>query len=365
MGNDELEQVWLAWASIGAATAWTLWLTLARSSWNTRVMLFDVALCAWLIGASAFVVAEGEIILGRPFFATGYPLSAPLLWGALRGPWAGAATAGVMALAHLASRPLNGIPLSDLSPGQVQNVTGAMLNYFVGGVAVGLVARLLMRSAAQVKAANEEIVKERELTARLAERESLARAIHDSVLQTLALVHKRGTELATRSTVDPREVKELADVAGAQQEELRALILRDPQASPSGQASLRDALEEAGRKTSGIRVDVSTIGPLWLGSHQVTELQAAVRQALENVVQHSGAERATVFAEEEGGEVTVTVRDDGAGFEYDEPKMAAAGKVGMSKSMKGRVVDLGGTMTVVSAPGRGTEIEFRLPSNHG
>jgi signal transduction histidine kinase len=364
MSQAELQREWLVWASIGAATAWTLWLTLARSSWNTAVLLFDVGLCVWLICVSAFVVGEGEIISGRPFFATGYPLSCPLLWGALRGPGAGVLTAAALAVAHLLSRPLNGIELSELSPGQVQNVTGAMLNYFVGGIAVGLVARLVQRYARAVEAANEETVKERELSARLAERESLAREIHDSVLQSLALVHKRGKELASHLAVDPRDVAELAEIAGKQQEELRTLILRDPEPAPVGRASLRDALESTSRAVEGIDVDVSAIGPLWAEARTVTELQAAVRQALENAARHSGAARATVFAEEEDGALSITVRDDGAGFEFDEKKLVQQGKVGILKSMKGRVEDLGGTMTIASAPVKGTEIEFRVPADH-
>lgn len=365
IGQDEMARAWLAWLSIGAAASWTLWLTLARSSWNTAVMLFDVALAVWMVGASSFVVQEGEIILGRPFFATGYPLSAPLLWGALRGPVVGAATAGVLGLAHLLTRPLNGIPLNELSPGQVQNVTGAMLNYFVAGVAVGLVARLLQRSAQALEAANEETLKQRELSARLAERESLARAIHDSVLQSLALIHKRGTELATRSSVESHEVSELADIAGRQQEELRSLILREPESSPTGRSSLRDGLEASARGVEGIKVNVSAVGPLWLPTHVANELQAAVRQAVENAARHSGAPAATVFAEEDAGHVVVTVRDDGAGFTYDETRLNAEGKVGISKSMKGRVEDLGGTMHITSAPGKGTEIEFRVPLSDG
>ena len=365
IGQDEMARSWLAWLCIGAAASWTLWLSLSRSSWNTTVMAFDIALCVVMIGASAFVIDEREIILGRPFFATGYPLSAPLLWGALRGPVVGAVTAVILGIAHLLTRPLNGIPLTALSPGQVQNVTGAMLNYLVGGVAVGLVARLLQRSARAIGEANEETLRQRELSARLAERESLARAIHDSVLQSLALIHKRGRELATRDSVEPSEIAELAEVAAKQQEELRSLILREPEAPPTGRASLRDALERSAREVEGIKVNVSTVGPLWLPTHMVNELQAAVRQALENAARHSGAPTVTVFAEEESAELGVTVRDDGVGFEYDEDRLVAAGKVGISKSMKGRVEDLGGKLLVTSARGKGTEVEFRVPLSDG
>jgi signal transduction histidine kinase len=68
-----------------------------------------------------------------------------------------------------------------------------------------------------------------------------------------------------------------------------------------------------------------------------------------------------VFAEAEHGWVTISLRDDGRGFDYDEDRLRADGKVGMLKSMKGRVEELGGRMRVETAPGEGTEIEFRVP----
>jgi signal transduction histidine kinase len=361
ISSDELIRDWLAWASLGAAGAWTLWLTLSRRTWNRGVMAFDLFVCGALILVSGLVIEEGEIISGRPFFATGYPLSAPLLWGAVWGPATGAGSAVVLAIAHLLSRPINGVALSELSPSQVQNVTGAMLNYLVAGVAVGLVAKLLRGSAEAVRRANEETTKERELSARLAERESLARAIHDSVLQSLALVHKKGKELAKGGPVSNQDVGRLADLAEQQEAELRALILREPEAPPSGRASLRDALEAAVRRINDPTVTVSTTGPIWMAQHAVDELQAAVRQGLENVAEHARATRTTVFAEEVEGTVTVSVRDDGTGFSYDEAKLLRDGKVGILRSMKGRAEDLGGSMVVSSSPGKGTEIEFRVP----
>jgi len=363
--NDALARASLAWASIGAAALWTVWLTVSRRTWNRGVMAFDIALCVWLVLASGLVIEEGQIVMGRPFFATGYPLSAPLLWGAVWGPLTGAGSALVLAVAHLLSRPVNGIPLSELSPAQVQNVTGAMLNYLVAGIAVGLVARLLRRSSEAVRRANEETLMEREVAARLAERQALARAIHDSVLQSLALINKKSRELAASGSIDPAEVARLAEIAGKQEGELRSLILREPEAPPTGRASLRDALEVIARETSGIKVNVSATGPIWLQRHVVDELQAATRQALENVVEHAGATATTVFAEEDDDHVSITVRDDGVGFDYDEARLQADGKVGVLTSMKGRAVDLGGTMSLKSEPGKGTEVEFRIPKTGG
>jgi signal transduction histidine kinase len=80
------------------------------------------------------------------------------------------------------------------------------------------------------------------------------------------------------------------------------------------------------------------------------------------VVKHAGATRAAVFAEEDARAVVVTVRDAGRGFTYDERRLLAEGKIGLAKSVKGRVEQLGGTMAVTSRPGAGTEVELRVPA---
>ncbi len=358
---DELRVPALAWASIGAAAAWTAWLTATRHRWTSSALWFDLSLCLWLVLVSGIVVPEGDVVQGRPFFATGYPLSAPLFWGASKGVRGGLVAGLILGCAHIATRPLNGVGLDELTALQVQNMTGATLNYVVAGVAIGVISRVLVRSAEAVARASEDLMAERERAARLAEREKLARQIHDSVLQALSFVHKRGRELATRESVPSVEVANLAELAAKQEGELRSLILRDPEDAPSGSASLRQLLEEVGRRVEGVPVSVSAVGAMWLPRSRAEEVTAAVRQALENVVRHADASRAVVFAEQEGEEIAVSIRDDGAGFEYDEAELQRAGKAGMLKSMKGRIEDLGGRMDVTSKPGSGTEIEFKVP----
>lgn len=349
-----------AWASIALAAAWTAVLTARGQRRQTGSMLVDFTVCAWLLVASALVVPDGAVVSDGPFFAQAYPVSAALMWGVARGPLPGLAAGAALSLFLIATRPLNGVALGQLQAPQVASLAGAVLNYVVAAGAVGLVARLLVDSAHAVDAANRAVVVERERAARLAEREKLGRQIHDSVLQALALIHKRGRELTGAPQVAPEAVGELADIAAAQEAELRSLILRAPEEPPRDSASLRAALEATARAIDGVAVTVSSVGPVWLDRACVEELAAAVRQALDNVVEHAEARRATIFAEEEDGIVTVTVRDDGRGFAYDESELRAAGKAGMLNSMKGRVEDLGGRMSVTSAPGRGTEIEFRV-----
>ena len=93
------------------------------------------------------------------------------------------------------------------------------------------------------------------------------------------------------------------------------------------------------------------------------ELTAAIRAALDNVRRHCGERaRAWVLVEDEPGLVTVTVRDDGPGIaEGRLAEAAAAGRLGVSHSICGRLRDLGGGATIRSVPGEGTEVELYLP----
>jgi len=297
----------------------------------------------------------------RPFFAAGYPVAAAVSWGAAGGVRAGVAAGLVLGASLAAGQLANGIDLAAEDAATLLDLAGGALNFALAGGAVGLVARLLERSAVQLRQATEETIRARERAARLAERESLARRIHDSVLQALTLVHKRGRELAAGGPVPPDQVAGLAEMAAVQERALRAMVLRDPGDGPTGAASLRAGLEAMAGATGHLEVTVGATGPIWLPAHHVEELAAAARQALDNVVEHAGASRAALFAEEDGGMVVVTVRDDGRGFQYDEAAFAAAGKIGLAKSIKGRVEQLGGRVRVTSRPGAGTEIELRVP----
>src|SRR5207245_2849185 len=171
-----------------------------------------------------------------------------LAWGAAWGPGAGLGAALSLGAALTLSRPVNGIALSSLNSAQWQSLANGIMTYVLAAVAAGAVSRVLMRSSEQVRAATEEAIRARERAARLAERDSLARAIHDSVLQALALIHKRGREVAGTAGTAAAEVRNHADMAAQQEEVLRGLILREPEEAPAtGLASLRDRLESLSR----------------------------------------------------------------------------------------------------------------------
>jgi signal transduction histidine kinase len=79
---------------------------------------------------------------------------------------------------------------------------------------------------------------------------------------------------------------------------------------------------------------------------------------LQNVANHAGTERATVFAEVDEHTLGITVRDDGVGLVFDPATLRERGKAGLLKSVIGRVEDLGGTVRVKTAPGEGTLVEI-------
>jgi signal transduction histidine kinase len=257
-----------------------------------------------------------------------------------------------------------------MSPAEADGATwGALVNgafyYLSAGGAAGVVRRVLLRSASERAGAIEEAARHRERAARMAERDALGRRIHDSVLQSLALVGKRGKELAACGSVRGEDVRDLVELAGRQEQELRALLSEPPADPPAGMVSVKTTLEAASFGVSGIPVTVATVGPAWLPAGEMETVAAAVRQALENVIRHAHASRATVYAEALDGELLISVRDDGVGFDFDALRLSREGKLGMLKSMKGRIEDLGGTMCVHSAPGQGTEVEFRLALHRG
>ena len=356
----------LAAAAVLLVAAWTAWLTLARPAPTWPLLAADLALAAGLNVLAGLVMPE-RTVGERPFFAAGYPVAAAVSWGAARGVRAGVVAGLALGVSLAAGLLANGVDLAAEDAATLLDLAGGALNFALAGGAVGLVARLLERSALQLRQATEETIQARERAARLAERESLARQIHDSVLQALALVHKRGRELAAGGPVPPGQVAGLAEMAAGQERALRALVLRDPDDGPTvDRRALRAGLEAvAGRGWGHLEVTVGATGPIWLPAHHVEELAAAVRQALDNVVEHAGASRVALFAEEDGGMVAVTIRDDGRGFTYDEAAFAAAGKIGLAKSIRGRVEQLGGRVRVSSRPGAGTEVELRVPDPQG
>jgi signal transduction histidine kinase len=212
------------------------------------------------------------------------------------------------------------------------------------GFVLGLAATAARRTSEQLRRlARAE--------AATAERERLARSIHDSVVQVLARVRARGDQL-------DGEAGELARLAGEQEIALRCLF----SATPPGAIGEQD-LGGALRLLASSRVEVSVPATaVALPAADVDELVAVTQEALANTARHGGPEtKSWVLVEDLGEEVVLTVRDDGPGVDSGQLVGAQrAGRMGVSGSIRGRVADLGATLTLDTGPGRGTEWEVRL-----
>ena len=351
----------LTWLALGAVGIWIGVISWFRAWDRPVVRWIDLFISAGFL-LVAPLLAEPGSLSEQPFLAAAYPLSTVLTWAAGAGLVPGLAVAGVLFVPLALSRPLNDLPYGELSAGEIAGVITMGVYYAFGAVTIGLFSATLERAARDLRLANEAAIGERERAARARERETMARTLHDSVLQSLALVHRRGRQLSTQPHVAGSEVAELVQVVEEEERALRALLQRQPEDAPEGALPLRTVLQAAAFGISGLTVTVSTVDPVWIRAGGAEEVSAAVRQALDNVVRHAQATGVTIFGERDGADISISVRDDGVGFDVDEASMAADGKLGITRSMRGRIEQVGGTMRIESAPGRGTEVEFRLPA---
>jgi signal transduction histidine kinase len=222
---------------------------------------------------------------------------------------------------------------------------GIVLLLLVGGVG-GYLVRLALAAEASVADAARSV-------AAAGERERLAREIHDSTLQVLALIARRGREIGGDGT-------DLADLAARQEAALRSLVATAADASGAQHTDLRSGLLHL----ASDRITVT--GPA--AAVEVPDAVAravlgAVREALANVERHAGAQaKAWVFVEAADRTLTVTVRDDGSGMPAGRLAAAAQdGRLGVAQSIVGRVAAAGGTVRIDSRPGEGTEVEITVP----
>lgn len=337
------------WLVAGVMAGWTAVVTIVRP--NPVLLTLDVLVTLFCMLISPYVQGSGGAATGlMPLTAT-WVAGPVLAWAVYGGRRAGAVAGILLSLADLWLRGLPGWPLS--TP-----VNGAVLLILAGTVA-GHVARL-------AKEAEEQFQRAARREAATRERERLARGIHDSVLQVLALVQRRGLEIGG-------EAAELGRLAGEQEAALREMVRTGPPADDLEQGT-RQGVDVIGevvdvgarlRRLSTSLVTVSTPAtPLRLPAPQAEEVLAAVSAALDNVVRHCGPDaRAWVFAEDDGARIIVTVRDEGPGIPAGRLAQAETeGRLGIAQSIRGRIAGLGGAVSITSAPGRGTEVELAVPA---
>ncbi|WP_055568506.1 MacS family sensor histidine kinase [Streptomyces atriruber] len=363
--HDKLDRPWLAVAYYAVLAPWTL-ATLPRvanaASCTRRFLFADLTVALVGILLTPLADSQQRIIDGVPTLPSIWTAGSVLAF-AIKGGWRWAASASLLVgVANVVQR-------GAFSRDTLHNV----LLVCIASIAIGYVVEL-------ARASERTLARALEIEAATRERERLARDIHDSVLQVLAMVQRRGTAIGG-------EAAELGRLAGEQEVALRTLVAGgmvpasyasedisqgavvravevpdDDPAEPDGAApcDLRSLLVPH----AGAKVTLSEPGaPVLLAPGAARELAAAVGAALDNVRRHAGDDaRAWILVEDEPDEVIVTVRDDGPGI--PEGRLAEAegeGRLGVALSIRGRLRDIGGTAELISVPGQGTEVELKVP----
>ncbi|SFE65054.1 Signal transduction histidine kinase [Actinopolyspora alba] len=321
-------------ASMVAWTAFTIWRYSKPSGRTKRLVLLDQFVTTGLFGLCYFVLTEHQLEQGLPTVVTMWHASMVTAAAVRCGMPGGFVSGAAAAAANFAMR-------------------GYIDSNMWMDTALHLVIGLLLGLASETaKHSTRRLARALRAEAATAERERLARDIHDSVLQVLARVRRRGGELGG-------EAAELATMAGEQETALRTLVSTGP--AERGGTSTDLAARLRAFEGTGVNVSVPAT-EVTLPAETITALCSVTGEALQNVAEHAGPEaHAWILLEDLGSEIVLSVRDNGPGIpEGRLEEAAAAGRMGVAQSIRGRVESLGGTVTLDTSLGEGTEWEIHL-----
>ena len=318
---------------VGAWTALSVGLAL-RMPPMTRTWLFVVI----DIGVAVFAVLS-SVLADSILFAGGYPLAAVFAAIYAKGTVGGAAAAIALTVAALARLP--GRPSFD-QPASVSIV----ISYLFSAAAAAGGASVLRSSDRRRAVAEEALAHEQEARARADERAEVAAHLHDSVLQTLAMIQR-----------EPSATDQVRGLARGQERELRRWLYETDDGQPAGFREAVRAMAAEIDDMADAAVEVVVVGDAPMDEH-LDALVRAGREAVLNAAKHAEAAEVSVYAEASADTAELFVKDRGRGFD--------AGAIpddrhGIAESILGRMERHGGSATINSTPGEGTEVRLALP----
>ena len=297
---------------------------LLRSPWW---LVVDVAISATLIVLSSMASPA------RGFFG-GYPFSTVLVAGYGNG-YPGAFLSAVL---------LSVVSVARLGGSEAIN---SSLVYLAGAGVTVWGFDVLRRNEAQRRALEQQLAAEAAERARSQERADTGAALHDSVLQTLALIQRRSDDPAAVASLARRQERDLRNWLSGRDQRLGGAD------GATFSAALTAAVADIERDYP-MTIEAVTVGDAPLDEVLVA-LVAAAREAMINTAKHAGVTTASVYAEVADGRATVFVRDRGRGFDTG---LVPPDRRGISESIVGRLQRHGATASITSRPGEGTEVEL-------
>ena len=329
LARDPLPDPAFAWALAVASVVWGLVTSLDQmrrhGSDPTWMSAGDALLASYALLAPD---AAGSSDL----FYGGFPGMAVAI-AAVRGRRWGWVVAGVLSAVTLAR-----FEVADL--GDVLSRLSQLVTYLMLAGIVGWAVHVIYETDAARRSAEES-------EARAEEKSRMAAHLHDSVLQTLALIQRESADAARVVSLARRQERDLREwLFGATGRESAGLAEAVRQVAAEIEESYR------------VKVEVVTVGESSL--HTAAEaLVGAAREAMINAAKHSGAEVVSVYVEADDSSLRLFVRDRGFGF---DPESIALDRRGLHDSIARRVAQVGGTSVIRSTPGQGTEIRLEVPN---
>lgn len=321
--TNNTAQPWRLLWLVAAVVAWVVvafFLGRSGRATSNLYVAIDTVLASWAI--------LGPVWTGtQVLFYGGFPLLVVAI-ATLGGTRRGLLAATVLTVA-------TGYRVFETGADSVADALSQVIGYLLSALIVGRVLAMIHRS-------NEGRRNAEAATARAEERATMADHLHDSVLQTLALVQ--------REAGDPTRV---ASIARRQERELRDWLYGTPATEQPGFAEGLQRLAVEIEELHRIKVDVVTVGDA-VPSARTEALVSAAREALVNAAKHSQADTVHLYAEANGERVKLYVRDRGVGF---DSSLVGEGH-GIPRSIISRIEAVGGTVAIESGPGRGTEIRM-------
>lgn len=296
---------------------------------NWAFLIVDLAIATWIAMTPGIV--DTDI-----FFAGGYPISSPILIATVKGLVPTILPALIVAAASA---------VGVIGPAGARAAEVLTIN-FLSPLVVAWGFDTIKRQDERRRQAEEALAVERTKLARADERADMAAHLHDSVLQTLALIQRRAPEN-----------KAVTRLARRQERELRTWLNGGPPLA-SG-ATLAGALIRASEEVEDeydVIVEVSTVGDRPLDDN-TSGLVLAAREAMTNAARFAGVDRIFVLCESGREDIRLVVRDQGVGFDLEG---VSPERRGIRESIAGRMERLGGEASVSSSPGSGTEVELLL-----
>ncbi len=338
--SSEFARPWVPWTEVGVIVVWfafTVWLwgRIGEPLTSWWFLALDVAIAVGVLMSSWIAGAQNVPLAG------GYPLSAVALAVFAVGGRGALVSAGFLLGAALVRRV---VLLNDSSAaGLISDVASWVFPAILFAWATGVIRT----SDRRRQRSEHALADERSERVRIEERAEVAAHLHDSVLQTLALIQ--------RSSSDSDEVTTLAR---RQERELRSWLFGTETLGLGGSLvsalqSIADGVEENAK----VKVELVSVGDVSM-TDAVESLVRAAREAVSNSAQHGGVDVVDVYSEVDHGKINVFVRDRGRGF---DPLGIPPDRAGVRESIIGRMERSGGSAVIKSSPERGTEVVLTLP----